>query len=136
MTHSKDSPQLRLIEGYLRAVEAQVADTELARFFTADVKQRELPNRLFERGVERGLTELLAGSRKGREVVRNQRYELKSALVDGDRVAAEIEWSAELKVPLASTPAGGTLRAHLGVFFRIEAGRIAEQHNYDCYEPF
>lgn len=129
-------PHLQLIRGYFDAIEQEADETELGRFLASDVRQHEFPNRLVSKGAERDLTELLAGSRKGRQVVRNQRYEVQSALVDGDRVALELTWTAELKVPLASTPAGGTLTAHCGMFFRIAEGRIVEQHNYDCFAAF
>jgi len=28
------------------------------------------------------------------------------------------------------------MSATCGVFFRIEHGRIKEQHNFDCFDPF
>ena len=31
---------------------------------------------------------------------------------------------------------GATMRANCGVFFRIVDGRIAEQHTFDCFDPF
>jgi len=39
-------------------------------------------------------------------------------------------------MPLGQLAAGDTMTAHSGMFFRIENGRIAEQHNFDCFEPF
>ena len=47
-----------------------------------------------------------------------------------------MDWSATLKVPVGSLPAGGTLRASFGVFLTFREGRILSQHNYDCFEPF
>jgi ketosteroid isomerase-like protein len=127
-------PHLRLIRDYLASLEREVSESELQQFFADHVRQREFPNRLLETGAERDLVALLAGCRKGRQVVRNQRYDVASALVDGDRVAVELTWTAELKVALASKPAGATLTAHCGMFFRIADGRIVEQHNYDCFD--
>jgi hypothetical protein len=51
-------------------------------------------------------------------------------------VAVEVTWTAELKVPLGRLRAGDVMTAHSGMFFRIAGGRIAEQHNFDCFEPF
>jgi predicted ester cyclase len=136
MTTSELHPHERLIRDYLRALEDGADEARLQSFFAPGVRQREFPNRLVEAGAERDLEALLAGNRKGRSVIRDQRYAVKQALTAGDRVALELEWSGELKVPLGSTPAGGRLRAHCGMFFRIEQGRIAEQHNYDCFERF
>ena len=135
-TDSLAIPQLSLVLDYLRAIERDVGEEELSAFFAPGVKQHEFPNRLVERGAERGLDQLLEGSRKGRLVVQNQRYQVHSTLVDGDRVAVELTWSAELKVPLGKLKPGETMTAHCGFFFTIKDGRIASQHNYDCFEPF
>jgi hypothetical protein len=135
-TPSHPHPHLRLIRSYLDAIESNAAEVVLESFLAQSVRQHEYPNRVVERGAERNLAQLLAGNRKGRQVVENQRYEVRSALVDGERVALELTWTATLKVPLANTPAGGTLTANCGVFFRIADGRIVEQHNYDCFDAF
>lgn len=130
------SPNLRLVLDYLRAIEQNADERQFADFFAAHLEQREFPNRLVDNGAARGLQQVLEGSRKGRTVVQNQRYDVKSALVDADRVAVELTWTAELKVPIGKLEAGATMTAHCGVFFRIQDGRIVQQHNYDCFEPF
>jgi ketosteroid isomerase-like protein len=133
---SSEHPHVQLIRRYFDAIERDADEAELAKFFAPDVRQHEYPNRLVDQGAERDLALLLAGSRKGRQVVTRQRYAIRSALVDGDRVAVELTWSAELKVPLAKTPAGATMKANCGVFFRLQDGLIVEQHNYDCFDAF
>lgn len=131
-----EHPHLRLVREYLRALEQCPDEATLCAFFTPDVTQREFPNRLLENGASRGLAELLEGNRRGQQVVANQRYQIQNALVDGDRVALQLRWTAELKVPLGKLARGDLMTAHSGVFFRIRDGRIAEQHNFDCFEPF
>ncbi len=59
-----------------------------------------------------------------------------SALEQGDRLALQAIWTGVLAVPLGNVPAGGTLRAHLVMFFTFRDGRIAKLSNYDCFEPF
>ena len=130
-----EHPHLRLIRDYFGAIESG-AEAELARFFSPGIQQREFPNRITPNGALRGVPELLEGRRKGKSVVANERYAIQNALVDGDRVAIEMIWSAELKLPLGKLQPGDTVRAHCGVFFRISEGRIIEQHNFDCFEPF
>jgi ketosteroid isomerase-like protein len=135
-THRHPHPHLQLVFDYLRAIEQNADEAQLAAFFSPALEQHEFPNRLVESGAARGLEQVLAGSRKGRLVVQNQRYAIENALVDGDRVAIELTWTAELKVPLGRLAAGDSMTAHCGVFFRVQDGRIIQQHNYDCFEPF
>lgn len=129
-------PHLQLVLDYLRAIEQDADEATLAAFFAPDVRQHEFPNRLLERGAARGLEQILEGSRKGRAVVQGQRYAVQNALVDGARVALELTWTAELKVPLGKLLPGSTMTAHCAFFFRVADGRIAEQHNFDCFEAF
>lgn len=135
-----DSPAcplpLRLVQDYLRALEQGADEATLAGFFTPGFRQHEFPNRLVERGAERGLAQILEGSRKGRAVIQNQRFAVQNALVEGERVAVELTWTGELRVPLGKLTPGSVMTAHCGMFFRIENGRIAEQHNFDCFEAF
>lgn len=136
MTKMEEHPHLALIARLFRLLEQGGDEAALAQCFTPDVTQREFANRLVPRGAERGLADLLEGHRRGKQVVQNQRFAIESALIDGDRVAVEVTWTAELKVPLGQLRAGDTMTAHSAMFFRIVGGRIAEQHNFDCFEPF
>lgn len=136
MTDRDDHPHLRLVRAYFSALEQSPDEATLSSFFVADVTQREFPNRLLEGGALRGLPELLEGARRGQKVVQNQRYQIQNVLIDGDRVALELRWTAELRVSLGKLAAGDTMTAHCGVFLRLRDGRIAEQHNFDCFESF
>jgi ketosteroid isomerase-like protein len=127
---------LRLARSYLRALETDAAPEALRDFFTEDVVQREYPNRLVSDGATRDLAALVEGNRRGRTVLENQRYDVRSALVDADSVALEVSWSAVLKVPIGKLAAGDTMRAEFGVFLTFRDGRICSQRNYDCFEPF
>jgi predicted ester cyclase len=133
---NEEHPHLKLIRAYFQAMEQAPDEVRLSSFFAPNVTQHEYPNRLTENGAARGLAELLDGNRRGQKAVQNQRYVVKNALVDGDRVAIELAWSAQLKVPLGKLAVGDTLQASCGVFFKLAAGRIIEQHNFDCFEPF
>lgn len=52
-----------------------------------------------------------------------------------DTVALEVDWSARLRLAIASLAAGDEMRAAFAVFIPLRDGRIAKQHNYDCFEP-
>ena len=127
---------LQLIREYLAALEAGATGAALSRFFTADVVQKELPNRLLPKGAERSLPDLLEAAERGRKAVSEQKFEILSAVVSGDRAAVEILWTGTIAVPLATLPAGSRMRAHLAAFFELRDGKIAAQRNYDCFEPW
>jgi ketosteroid isomerase-like protein len=127
---------LEIVKTYLRAIEDGAPFDELQRFFTDDVVQREFPNQLVPNGATRGLAELAEASARGRKVITAQRFDVKNAIADGDRVALEIIWTGVLAISFGRIPAGGELVAHFGVFFELRDGRIASQHNYDCFDPW
>lgn len=121
---------------YFRAIEQGATGEALAAFFHPEVKQIEYPNRLVPSGATRDLRALLEGAERGQKVVASQRYEVRHTLEQGEHLALEVDWSATLKVPLGSLPAGGTIHAAFGVFLTFRDGLILSQHNYDCFEPF
>lgn len=87
-------------------------------------------------GATRDLAALLVAGERGRSVVADQRYEVRSAIASGDTVAMEIDWSATLRVSVGTLAAGDTMRASFGVFLTFRDGKICSQRNYDCFEPF
>ena len=125
---------LERAKAYLRAIEK--GEDTAGVFFTPDVVQREFPNRLVPNGATRDLAALREAGERGKRVVSSQRFELVNALEQGDEVALEVIWTATLAVPVGSLPAGGTMRAHFGVFLTFREGLIASQRNYDCFDPF
>jgi predicted ester cyclase len=127
---------VQTLQRYLHAVEEFAPATALAAFFTDDVVQQEFPNRLFAGGRRHDLAAMLASSHKGRQILASQKYVLRNAVAEGDRLAAEIEWTGVLRSGFGTVPAGATMRAALGMFFTFRDGKIASIHNYDCYYPF
>ena len=121
---------------YLRAIEDGVSFEEVASYFTPDVVQREYPNQFVREGAERGIQQLREAAERGRNVITSQHYEIRNAIANGDWVALEVTWSAVMAVPVGAIPAGGKMQANFGVFLQFREGRIARQHNYDCFDPF
>ena len=124
---------LERARSYFAAIEA---GGDLGSYFSPDVVQREFPNRLVPNGATRDLAALATARERGRHAVQSERYEIVNAVEQNDRLALEVDWTATLLVSVGSIPAGGTLRAHFGVFLRYRDGLIVAQHNYDCFEPF
>jgi ketosteroid isomerase-like protein len=135
MTQSESS-NVTMIREYLKAIETGAAAETLRRFFTLDAQQVELPNRLNPKGGTSDLDLLLVRAEQGRKLLRDQHYELKSALTQGDHVAVEATWRGTLVVPFGTIVAGTTLHAHFAMFFEMSDGRIHKQRNYDCFEPW
>lgn len=127
---------LAIARRYLEALESGADGNALADFFTKDVVQEEFPNRLSPIGAHRDLSALLDAARKGKKVMRAQRFEIRNAIVDGDNVALEVFWSGLLAVPVDTLPADSEMRAHISVWLEFRDGKIARQHNYDCFDPW
>ena len=121
---------------YLEALETGAQDAALAEFFTKDVVQEEFPNRLSPIGVHRNLNAILDAARKGRKVIRAQKFEIMNSIADGDRVALEVFWSGFLAVPVDTLPADAHIRAHFSMWLEFKDGKICRQHNYDCFDPW
>ena len=121
---------------YLKALERFAPPEELQPFFADNVVMTELPNRLVPTGQVRRKAELLKASTKAPKVLAEQRYDVRSVLAQGDTVVVDVDWSATIRVPLSQTPVGGRLNARIAMFLRLDDGRIVEQTNFDCYQPF
>ena len=130
-----ESANITLIREYLAAIETGEIGSA-TRFFTPDVRQIELPNKLSPNGGESDLPAMLKRAEQGKKVIRRQKYTIVNALAQGDRVAVEARWEGVLAIPFGSLEAGATMVAHFAMFFEFENGRIRLQRNYDCFEPW
>ena len=133
---SQPVDHLEIARNFLAALERGAIGEELAAFFTNDVLQVELPNRLLPTGKTSNLREILAAAERGRGVVTDQRYKLWAAMEDGERVALEVEWTGTVNVAIGKLAPGDTMRAHYALFLTFRDGKIAGMRNYDCFEPF
>ena len=131
-----ESCNLNAIHDYLKALAAGATGETLARFFTPDAVQVELPNRLNPAGGSSDLPTLLERAVQGQKLLLNQHYDIRSEIADGNRLAIEAVWTATIAVPLGSLAAGSAMKAHFAMFFEMKDGRISSQRNYDCFEPW
>jgi ketosteroid isomerase-like protein len=132
---SRDIDALAIARRYLAAIERGAIGDELAAFYTPDVVQEELPNRLVPDGTRRDLAAILAGAERGHALMAAQRFEILSEMASGDRVALEARWTGTLAVALGSLAAGSQMTADIAIFLELRGDRIAGQRNYDCYRP-
>ncbi|WP_232832022.1 nuclear transport factor 2 family protein [Nocardiopsis sp. FIRDI 009] len=135
MSKFDDHPNVRTAVRYHEAVSRFAGPEELASFLHPDLVHTQLPNTLFPTGTVRDLSEVVAASKQGGEMLAHQHFEVTGAVASGDRVALEATWFGTLAVPLGGLPAGHVLRAHVAAFLDFRDGRIVAQRNYDCYEP-
>ena len=135
-TSTRDLANLDAARQYLAAIQRGAIGDELAQFFTPDVVQEELPNRVSPDGKRRKLAGILEGAERGQKVLSAQRFEIRSAVATGDRVILEVLWVGTLAIPFGTIPAGGEMRAHSAMFLEFRDGKIAAQRNYDCFEPW
>ena len=133
---TSESENIETARRYFRAIEDGMAFEALAGFYTPDVVQHEYPNQFMRQGAERELEDLRAAAVRGDGAVASQHYEVRNVLASGDWVALEVTWSAKVRLPIGAIAAGGQMRAHFGVFLQFRDGKIARQHNYDCFDPF
>jgi ketosteroid isomerase-like protein len=136
MTIATATDNITIARRYLEALENGVGGEALAEFFTKDVVQEEFPNRLSPIGAHRDLSGILEAARKGKKVMRAQKFDVLSSIADGDMVAMEVFWSGYLAVPVDSLPADSEMRAHFSVWLEFRDGKICRQHNYDCFDPW
>lgn len=121
---------------YFAALERGVIGDALAEYYHPDVLQEEFPNRLMPGGARRNLSEILAASERGQQVITGHRYDIVSVCGDGDTVAVEFLWSGTLVVGIGSLAAGSMMRGRFASFLEFRDGKIIAQRSYDCFDPW
>jgi ketosteroid isomerase-like protein len=118
-----------VIERYLKLIaDARSEPGAIGELLAPDMCFVERPNLVNPRGTERDSAQVLESLERGRELVREQRFDVVDHLVAGDRVVTRAVWSGTLAD-------GSVLRADSSMHFTLRDGRIARQENYDCFHP-
>lgn len=133
---STEAENLAVVRAFLGAVERSATGEALARFYAPDAVQIELPNRLNPSGGRSDLPAILQRASLAPSLLKQQRYEVVSELAQGSRVVVEAIWTGVLATPFGAVAAGTEMKAHFAMFFEMVDGRIKEQRNYDCFEPW
>ena len=122
-----------IVTAYIRAVEAQNTG-EAERYLHPEVENLEHPNRVVPAGKRYDLAAMRAAGERGRAVMATQRFEIRSMIVEGNRAAVQIAWSATLAVAAGPLPAGHVMRAQVCTIIELKDGKIWRQEQYDCFE--
>jgi ketosteroid isomerase-like protein len=126
---------LEIARRYLRAIENGTPG-DVVGFFAPDVVAHWHPHKLAPKGMTADLAAMRASSERGSKLMTSQKYEVRNALAEGERVAMEIDWTGLLAMQFETIPAGGEMRAHFAMFLEFRDGKIIRQTNYDCFEPW
>ncbi|MBP1136140.1 ketosteroid isomerase-like protein [Arthrobacter sp. PvP023] len=124
---------LTCVLGFVRAIEAGGGAAEVDAFLAEDFTLVEAPHVLAPEGSRRSREQVLAGAEQSRQVVSNQRFDVRRTTCEGNRVVLEVDWSATLLMNLRYWDAGDTIRARTTSVFEVRDGRITSQDSYDCY---
>lgn len=133
---------LELARKFLSAIET---DTERPKedttstalsFYAPDVLQEEFPNKFVPAGEQRDLAQLVEAGKRGRGVMRSQRFEPRTARAIGDTVILEVLWVGTLAVSIGNLSAGDEMKAHFAVFLEYRDELIVRHRTYDCFEAF
>lgn len=127
--------KLDLVRRCFDALEAGKVEEAMAAF-APEVVQTEHPNALKPTGDRRLLDQLRADAIRGAGLLAWQRYEIRSAVEQGERLALEVYWEGELAAPVGALAVGDVMRVHSAMFVEFVGDRIVCQANYDCFAPF
>lgn len=131
-----DSSNAALVDRYFELMNAGAVERAIDECLGEDVVQHEFPNRLLPAGATRDLNGLRDAAVRGRALIASQRFEVVSRTGEGNVVAVESIWTAEVGADVGAFRRGMTLKARFAQFFTIERGRIRSIRNYDCFEPW
>jgi ketosteroid isomerase-like protein len=121
-----------IITGYIRAIESHDTD-EVARYLHPEVENLEHPNKLLPSGKRHDLAAMRAAGERGRALMASERYEIRQMIVEGDRAAVQIAWSATLAVAAGPLPAGHVMQAQICSIIELRDGKVWRQEQYDCF---
>jgi ketosteroid isomerase-like protein len=109
---------------------------EFARYAHPTAQWVEYPNAITPTTQTRDAAATLRGAEAGKKRLARQTIEIRNWFESADQMLVEALWTGEVGSDVGKFRKGQELRAHIGMVFRFEDGKIARQVNYDCYDPF
>src|SRR5215212_2643864 len=108
---------------YLRAIESHDLD-HVATFMHDDIQVIEHPNKLNPSGATYDRAALRLAGERGAALLASERYEVRAMTCEGERIVAQIAWSATLKD-------GRVMRAEICSVIELRNGLVWRQEQYD-----
>lgn len=129
------------VESVVRRYYGVVADLssdvdDLQPLLAAEARVTEHPNPISPRGAVRDRAETIAGFLAGKNLLREQSFDVHEIVVAGDRAAARLTWSGVVGIDAGPLVAGQELIAEIASFLTVRDGQVVEQETFDCYQPF
>ncbi|MGY1738621.1 nuclear transport factor 2 family protein [Geodermatophilus sp. SYSU D00684] len=120
---------------YATVADLTATEDDLRPLLHARLRVVEHPNAVTPRGAVRDLEGTLAGFRAGRQLLREQVFDVHEVLTVGDRAAVRATWRGTVGVDAGPYRAGQELLAHVAALLTVRDGRVVDHETFDCYEP-
>jgi len=127
---------LQIAKDFIKAVENRKSFDELCQFYHPDILQIEYPNSITKKIKIRALQDLKNAAEQGRQVLREEQYEILNSYVCDQTVILEVIWTGISAVDIGTAPARTKIKAYFTQFFEFKDNKIFRQRNYDCFEEF
>jgi ketosteroid isomerase-like protein len=128
------------VESVVRRYYEVVADLssdvdDLEPLLAPEFRLTEHPNAISPNGAVRNRDATIAGFMAGKNLLREQSFDVHEIVVAGDRAAARLTWRGVVGVDAGPLAVGQELVAEIASFLTVRDGRVVDQETFDCYEP-
>jgi ketosteroid isomerase-like protein len=114
-----------IVIAYIRAIESHDLE-DVTRRLHDDVVVVEHPNKLNVTTKTYDKAAIRAAGERGAAMLEREQYEIRSAIVEGERAALSMVWTGTLKN-------GTTMRADICSVVELRDGLVWRQEQYDCF---
>ncbi len=132
---TKEDDRLKAARALFAAIERGDRAALLA-LYADNAVQVEHPNRLKPKGDRRAPVKMAEDLARGKQMLREERYDILEATAAGDQLALQVRWTGVVAVPVGRLQPGDEMTCESGIFLRFRDDKIIEQHNYDCFDDF
>lgn len=132
---TKEDDRVKAARSLLAAIE-RGDRAALLGLYAENAVQVEHPNRLKPKGDRRALAKMIEDLARGKQILREEHYDVVEATAAGDQVALQVKWTGVVAVPVGALLPGDEMVCESGIFLKFQGEKIVEQHNYDCFEDF
>jgi len=109
---------------------------DLQPLLARDLRVTEHPNPISPNGGVRDREATIQGFLAGKNLLREQSFDMHEIVVAGDRAAARLTWRGVVGIDAGPLVAGQELVAEIASFLTVRDGQVVEQETFDCYQPF